>query len=127
MMLYVFSGLLVFLVIVLVTVSARNDDRIKALLSSSLFLGMLIVLMFLIVPNELGYGYVSWKKQDFLDRLSMGTKYHLLYSVKDGNTDILVIQRQGTSEFFALRVKEQTGKVPEYFTLIDGKPAEISP
>ena len=75
---------------------------------------------------DLGLGRVppTLKLSVLSERLETGVAYQFLASSNDGNGQVILVKKTGTSDFYALRVKE----VPpaEFFTLGDGKPVAIA-
>ena len=86
-----------------------------------------VVLLALVIAGaavEKGYGVVEPKTQNLTKRLEKGAAYHLVSSTKDGADQIILVNKTGTSDFYALRVKDVP---PEHFTLIHDKPVAIEP
>ncbi|MDP1707382.1 MAG: hypothetical protein Q8L30_02410 [bacterium] len=76
------------------------------------------------VMYDLGRGNVPNLKASVLsERLEVGVAYQLLASSEDeAGEQVVLLKKTGTSDFYALRVKEVP---PKNFTLIGGNPVAI--
>lgn len=119
-----------FLSCILVVLSlsfVHREEWGYAMISTVFALGVFGILAFVTGPRDFGWGYVPWAAEKFTERLSEGVVYRLFSSVKDDNSQVLLVKKVGIgrSEFYAIRV-EGNVRLSEYFTLIDGQPIAIA-
>ncbi len=101
----------------------KEAARKISILYLILSFGMLGSVIFGVSPFVLGYGRVPNKAEEYTERLEIGVAYEPLASYEDGESEILLVKKDGDSKVLAIRVK---GPIPlERFTLVDGKPAAL--
>lgn len=77
-----------------------------------------------------GVGIVPFASEEFTTRLNAGRVYQVVavHVVDDSTNDkgerIILVREIGTSGYRAIRVNVP-GRLPETFTLIDGRPVEV--
>lgn len=95
------------------------------------FLGLIAVFIFAldifgVAPAALGLGHVSALTEKYGETLDKGVSYQTVFTVRDDNTQVLLLRKDGTSVFRAIRV-EGTTLPPEHFTLVNEQPVAITP
>ena len=104
-------------------VSQRKEDKRKILFLLVMSFTLLGFAIFVASPSVLGYGRVPDTAEEYTERLEVGVAYEPLASYEDGESEILLVKKDGDSKVLAIRVK---GPIPlERFTLVDGKPAAL--
>lgn len=78
----------------------------------------------IVAPKLLGWGHVPTQAEGFTQRLSEGVLYRTLSSHTVGADQVILVQKEGTGDLYAIRVKGNKPP-PEHFTLVDGKPVKV--
>ncbi|TSC71276.1 MAG: hypothetical protein G01um101449_43 [Parcubacteria group bacterium Gr01-1014_49] len=119
---------LITLVLVWISGFAAGESSSRA----SLSFGVMGVFLFALLVGALAPAML-WDRQvpadveELTKRLDMGVAYQLHSSVRDNDSLILVVQKEGSRDFRVIRTAGPTPP-PEYFTLMqDGKPVAIPP
>lgn len=105
---------------VVAVITAEKKVSVPYLIFSLMILEFVI---FSLGPRVLGYGHVPNVAEEYTERLEIGVAYEPLASYEDGESEILLVKKEGGMEVLAIRV---TGPIPlKRFTLIDGKPSTL--
>lgn len=119
-----------FLVAIISTVLAmadntRKGEKARAAVFGLVALFSLLTLTFSSAPREFGWAQVPESAESFEKRLDAGIGYQVISSTVDDKSQVLLVKKTGTANFYAIRV-EGTAPPPEYFALVDGKPVALA-
>lgn len=122
-------SLLLFLSIVLVMAALVlvDGEPMGAVVSGLLALVLVIILVFVIAPIELGYSRISNTPESFEKRLKVGVVYEVVATIKPINAtddEKIILVRSWLKDYRAIYVKT-SDPIPERFTLINGQPVEV--
>lgn len=103
-----------------------NEELYKVVASGTIALLLLLLLVFIVAPFELGHGRVPDTAEEFTRRLEVGKVYRLIATepVDDKETKILLVRDESSLDYYAIRVKIAV-PMSERFTLIKGQPRGI--
>lgn len=110
--------------VILTVIYVSESNSLGAVVGCIAALIGLFLLVFIEAPKQLGTGKVYDVVEEFTRKLDSGVAYQLVASAENGAEKIVLMKKTGTSDFYALRVKDVP---PEHFTLVDGKPVAIAP
>ena len=122
-MLYL-AAVLGIIALVIAFVSGRIWDEVKSLASVLWMLALLFSAGAAIGLYSQTLGHVSSDTERGYDPLSQGESYRVRasYETKLGEDAIVLLEEDGTGNFYALRVKSIA---PEHFVLVDDVPVAL--
>jgi hypothetical protein len=94
-----------------------KGNRPPAILCGVAALATLLFLTFAVVPQQLGWGRVPFVFEEYTERLDTGVTYLLIASVQNGEGQVLLVQKELASDFYAIRVNG-TIPPPKRFVLV---------